>query len=204
MYSVKRVTQRPDKWNLPNLHRRHINELQILHFHGSLTVTCFQLLLGNRPHLPPEVPLSPWKQPTILQAKDAPARVYTEALRREGHLSGTFHLLFYQSSSCTQFSVITFFIQDLFCTFVCFFIYYRKIKLKKQSVFSKPRRKNVRNCIRCAERTTAGHPTSKIPLSWQLFPMALYIDGHSVGGCYFLIYNEASFSAWRSLPFWLC
>lgn len=34
------------------------------------------------------MPLSPWKQPAVCQAKDATARVHCETLRWEGHLPG--------------------------------------------------------------------------------------------------------------------
>lgn len=67
---------------------------------------------GNRPHLPSEVPLSPWKQPAVCQAKDAAARVHSQTLRREGHVSGTalsfvhcstFSLLFMENIQCLSF-----------------------------------------------------------------------------------------------------
>lgn len=58
-------------------------------FHGAPSINRLKLSLGNRPHLLAEVPLSPWKQPTVCQAKDASARVHPETLRREDYLSGT-------------------------------------------------------------------------------------------------------------------
>lgn len=58
-------------------------------FHGAPSINRLKLSLGDRPHLLTEVPLSPWKQPTVCQAKDAAARVHPETLRREGYLSGT-------------------------------------------------------------------------------------------------------------------
>lgn len=46
------------------------------------------LLSGNRPHFPTKVSLSPWQQPIVPQAKDAPPRVHHQALCCPGHLSG--------------------------------------------------------------------------------------------------------------------
>lgn len=47
------------------------------------------LLLGDGPHFSPKVSLSPWQQPIVPEAKDAPPRVHHQALCWQGQLSGT-------------------------------------------------------------------------------------------------------------------
>lgn len=76
-------------------------------FWGSPNINRLQSSLGNRPHLPPEVPLSPWKQPAVRQAKDAAARVHPEALCWESHVPGS--LLYFCISLFIFISVIYFF-----------------------------------------------------------------------------------------------
>lgn len=44
---------------------------------------------GHRPHLPPEVPLSPWRPPLLRQAPAAPSYLHRATLRGDRHLPGT-------------------------------------------------------------------------------------------------------------------
>lgn len=56
-----------------------------IHLLNSLLI----LSTGNRPHLPSKMSLSPWQQPLVCEAKNAPSRVHHKTLRWKSYLPGT-------------------------------------------------------------------------------------------------------------------